>query len=165
MIEKVQKILFVILLVFLGVLIFLSVPKKGLKDEYNWKGKSYSDKTLIEYPGEEEIIQALRQVIDPELGVDIVDLGLFYDVKMKEGDLDVVMTLTFKRCPFSVQIVDNVKGILTSIDGIKKIKLVMTFDPPWTWDRVSPEVRDEIIHNMHKLGLIEMVEEDGHSHE
>lgn len=162
MIEKVQKILFVILLVFLGVLIFLSMPTKGLKDEYNWKGKSYSDKTLTEYPGEEDITRALRQVIDPELGVDIVDLGLFYDIKMNDGNLDVVMTLTFKRCPFSVQILDDVKAILTSMDGIKKIKLVMTFDPPWSWERVSPEVRNEIINNMQKLGLIE---EDGHSHE
>lgn len=161
MIEKIQKVIFIILLITLGVLIFLSMPRGGLKDEYNWKGKSYSDSTVVQTPTETEIIAKLRQVKDPELNVDIIDLGLIYDLKITEGELDIVMTLTFKRCPYAVQLIEDVKTALTSIDGIKKIRLKMTFDPAWSWERVRPEVREGIINNMKQLGIIE----EGPAHE
>ncbi len=161
MIKKVQQVIFIILLITLGVLIFLSIPAGGLKDEYNWKGKSYSDSTALQSPTVSEIIVKLRQVKDPELSVDIIDLGLIYDLKITEGELDIVMTLTFKRCPYAAHIIEDVKSSLTSIDGIKKIRLKMTFDPAWSWERVSPEVRASIINNMKQLGIIE----EGEAHE
>lgn len=161
MIEKIQKVIFIILLITLAVLIYLSMPRGGLKDKYSWEGRSYSDSAALKSPTESEIILKLRQVRDPELSVDIVDLGLIYDLKITEGELDITMTLTFKRCPYSGQIIEDVKSALTSIDGIKLIRLKMTFDPPWSWERVRPEVRDSIISNMKQLGIIE----EGPAHE
>ncbi len=161
MIEKIQKVIFIMLLITLAVLIYLSMPTGGLKNEYDWEGKSSYDSTTLKNPTENEIIEKLRQVKDPELNVDIIDLGLIYDLKITEAELDIVMTLTFQRCPYAVELIDDVKRALTSIDGIKKINLKITFNPPWSWERVRPEVRDSIISNMKQLGIIE----EGPAHE
>ncbi|MCY9277963.1 metal-sulfur cluster assembly factor [Bacillus haynesii] len=86
----------------------------------------------------ENIMGALEQVVDPELGVDIVNLGLVYDVDMDEnGKTDVTMTLTSMGCPLAPIIVDEVKKALADIPEVKEIDVQIVWNPPWTRDKMS----------------------------
>lgn len=86
----------------------------------------------------ENIMGALELVIDPELGVDIVNLGLVYDIEMDENGLTkVTMTLTSMGCPLAGTIVDQVKRALSDIPEVKEVDVNIVFNPPWTKDRMS----------------------------
>ncbi|EIJ81880.1 N-6 adenine-specific DNA methylase YitW [Bacillus methanolicus PB1] len=86
----------------------------------------------------DSILGALELVIDPELGIDIVNLGLVYDLEMdEEGKLTVAMTLTAMGCPLAGTIVDQVKRALADIPEIKDVDVNIVFNPPWTKDRMS----------------------------
>jgi len=86
----------------------------------------------------DSIYSALEQVIDPELGIDIVNLGLVYDVTMEEeGIAKITMTLTAMGCPLAGVIVDQVKQALSDIPEIKDADVNIVWNPPWTKDRMS----------------------------
>lgn len=86
----------------------------------------------------ENLMGALELVIDPELGVDIVNLGLVYDVEMDaEGLTTVTMTLTSMGCPLAGTIVDQVKRALADIPEVKETEVNIVFNPPWTKDKMS----------------------------
>ncbi|OZI12520.1 DNA methyltransferase [Bacillaceae bacterium SAS-127] len=86
----------------------------------------------------ENIMGALEQVIDPELGIDIVNLGLVYDIDMEEdGKTIVTMTLTAMGCPLAGVIVDQVKAALTDIPEVKEVEVNIVWNPPWTRDKMS----------------------------
>ncbi|MFD2443165.1 metal-sulfur cluster assembly factor [Bacillus sp. CGMCC 1.16607] len=86
----------------------------------------------------ENIMGALELVIDPELGVDIVNLGLVYDVEMDDtGFTKVTMTLTSMGCPLAGTIVDQVKRALADIPEVNEVDVSIVFNPPWTKDRMS----------------------------
>ncbi|NHM33673.1 metal-sulfur cluster assembly factor [Neobacillus terrae] len=86
----------------------------------------------------ENILGALELVIDPELGVDIVNLGLVYDIEMdEEGTATVTMTLTAMGCPLAGTIVDQVKRALADIPEVKNTEVNIVFNPPWNKDMMS----------------------------
>lgn len=86
----------------------------------------------------DSIMGALELVIDPELGVDIVNLGLVYDVEMdEEGKTTVTMTLTSMGCPLAGTIVDQVKRALADIPEVKETDVNIVFNPPWSKDMMS----------------------------
>ncbi|WP_316571105.1 metal-sulfur cluster assembly factor [Neobacillus sp. YIM B06451] len=86
----------------------------------------------------DNIMGALELVIDPELGVDIVNLGLVYDVEMDdEGKATVTMTLTSMGCPLAGTIVDQVKRALADIPEVKDVEVNIVFNPPWSRDMMS----------------------------
>ncbi|NMD70826.1 metal-sulfur cluster assembly factor [Bacillus sp. DNRA2] len=86
----------------------------------------------------ENIMGALELVIDPELGIDIVNLGLVYGVDMDEnGKTTVTMTLTAMGCPLAGVIVDQVKTALADISEVKETEVNIVFNPPWTKDKMS----------------------------
>ncbi|WML51560.1 metal-sulfur cluster assembly factor [Neobacillus sp. PS3-12] len=86
----------------------------------------------------ESIMGALELVIDPELGIDIVNLGLIYDLKMDdEGNLTVDMTLTAMGCPLAGTIVDQVKRALADIPEVKDTEVNIVWNPPWNKDMMS----------------------------
>jgi metal-sulfur cluster biosynthetic enzyme len=86
----------------------------------------------------ENIMGALELVIDPELGVDIVNLGLVYDVEMDDnGFTKVTMTLTSMGCPLAGTIVDQVKRALADIPEVNEVDVSIVFNPPWSKDRMS----------------------------
>lgn len=103
-----------------------------------------SDENLPPAPDELALLNALKQVVDPELFVNIVDLGLVYAVQENERKVGVEMTLTSPACPAGPQIISQAKQVLEALPGIKEasIKLVMT--PPWTPDRMTDEARDQL---------------------
>lgn len=86
----------------------------------------------------ESIMGALELVIDPEIGIDIVNLGLVYDVKMEEeGNLIVTMTLTAMGCPLAGTIVDQVKRAVADLPEVKNCEVDIVWNPPWNKDMMS----------------------------
>jgi metal-sulfur cluster biosynthetic enzyme len=83
-------------------------------------------------PLREEVIDALRRVMDPELQLDVWQLGLIYDLKLDaEGNLKILMTLTTPSCPYADELLNSLKQVVTSTPGVKSLDLELTFDPPW----------------------------------
>ncbi len=88
------------------------------------------------------VIEALRNVYDPEMPVNIYDLGLIYDISLEEGPVvKVTMTLTSPNCPVAESLPLEVTRALRSIDGILNSEVKITFDPPWDYERMSDEAR------------------------
>jgi len=90
---------------------------------------------------EKDIRTALKGVKDPELGLDLVVLGLIYDIEIEGDHVDTVMSLTSPMCPVAGQIVEDVKTAIEAVDGVGSAEVELTFDPPWTPERISPLIR------------------------
>ncbi|MCJ7479297.1 MAG: metal-sulfur cluster assembly factor [Candidatus Nanohaloarchaeota archaeon QJJ-7] len=97
-------------------------------------------------PTEEEVHEKLEQVIDPELGINIVDLGLVYEIDAEEGDIHVLMTLTTPGCPLHDVFREEVKKNVSELEGLEgeDIEVELTFDPPWSREDMSDEARAEL---------------------
>ncbi len=80
---------------------------------------------------EEEVLETLRQVIDPELGCNIVDLGLVYHVAIDEGKVRILMTLTTPGCPMHESIRWGVEAVLLNLDAVQAAEVEVVWDPPW----------------------------------
>ena len=90
----------------------------------------------------EEIITAIKSVQDPELMLNIYDLGLIYEINQKEnGDVDIVMTLTSPTCPLAGDMPKMVANAVSSVLGTGIITVKLTFDPPWGLDKLSEEIK------------------------
>lgn len=86
------------------------------------------------------IIDVLKSIYDPEIPVDIYELGLIYDVQLSDqGEVKIIMTLTTPNCPVADSLPEEVRLKVSSIEGIKHAELELTFDPPWTKDMMSEE--------------------------
>jgi len=92
-------------------------------------------------PTEEEVVEALRGVEDPELGMDIVELGLFYDAELDGANVKVTYTLTSMGCPAGPMIEEDIRRVLHEIPGVGEVESELTFDPPWTPDRMSEDAK------------------------
>ena len=95
-------------------------------------------------PDQETITTALRTVKDPELNVNIVDLGLVYTIQTRDDQVDVEMTLTSPACPAGPEILRNAVAAIEKIDGVAKANVKLVMSPPWSPDRMSDEARDEL---------------------
>lgn len=92
-------------------------------------------------PDREEIMEALENVIDPELGLDFVSLGLVYDVEIEDNDVYVTFTLTYPGCPIGPQVSEQIKEFVGDLDGVEGVHPKMVFDPPWTPDKMSEDAK------------------------
>ena len=90
--------------------------------------------------------KALRQVKDPEVGLNIMDLGLVYDVEVHEGDVHVKMTLTSPGCPAGAQIMGDVDQSVRMLDGVTGVEVELVWEPFWTPERIDPKVRSFLGH-------------------
>ena len=98
---------------------------------------------------EHKIIEALKTVFDPEIPVDIYELGLIYDVRIHEKvdniqQVDILMTLTSPNCPVAESLPLEVKEAVLSVDGVDNVNLELTFDPPFTADMMSEVAKLEL---------------------
>jgi metal-sulfur cluster biosynthetic enzyme len=97
---------------------------------------------------EDAILAALRQVRDPELMVNVVDLGLIYGVGVDEvegkSNIRVVMTMTTPACPFGPELVQEVKNVVGDLESVGQVEVHVTLNPPWTPDRMTEAARDEL---------------------
>ncbi len=90
----------------------------------------------------EEVTDALRDVIDPELGLDFVELGLIYDVEVEDqGTVKVTFTLTSPGCPIGPQVSEQIEEFVSELDGVNQVESTMTFSPPWTPERMSEDAK------------------------
>ena len=92
----------------------------------------------------EQVYNELKKVMDPELHISIVDLGLIYEVEVKDSQADVLMTLTFPGCPLGSIIHQEINEKLATLRGVEKINLKITFDPPWDFSKVSEVAKQEL---------------------
>ena len=92
-------------------------------------------------PTVDDVQDALSNVIDPELGLDFVELGLIYSVEIEDGDVFVTFTLTSPGCPIGPQVGDQIEEFVGELDGVTRVYPKMTFSPPWTPDMMSEEAK------------------------
>lgn len=91
--------------------------------------------------------KALRAVKDPELGLNIIDIGLVYDVTVsEEGQAHVTMTLTSPGCPAGAEIMDDVRKTITDLEGVTGVEVELVWEPYWTPERMDPRVRAFLGH-------------------
>ena len=95
---------------------------------------------------EAEVMDALRECYDPEIPVNIVDLGLIYDVKSdnETGNVDILMTLTALGCPMAGEVVEEVEMRVKQVENVQSCKVEMTFDPPWSPERMTEDAKWEL---------------------
>jgi metal-sulfur cluster biosynthetic enzyme len=89
----------------------------------------------------EDVTDALREVIDPELGLDFVELGLIYDVEIEDGTVRVTYTLTSPGCPIGPQVSEQIEEFVSELDGVDEVQPTMTFSPAWTPERMSEDAK------------------------
>ena len=92
-------------------------------------------------PTKDEVVEALHQVEDPELGMDIVELGLLYDVEVEGPKVKVIHTLTSMGCPVGPMIQENIDQIARSMPEVDDVEVELTWDPPWTPEKMSEDAK------------------------
>jgi metal-sulfur cluster biosynthetic enzyme len=92
-------------------------------------------------PTRDEVIEALRQVEDPELGMDIVDLGLLYDVEIEGPKVKVTHSLTSMGCPVGPLIQEDINRVTREVPGVEDVDVELTWDPPWTPEKMSDDAK------------------------
>lgn len=93
-------------------------------------------------PAPDAVRKALRAVKDPELNLNIIDIGLVYDVEVADGgQVRVKMTLTSPGCPAGTEILDDVKRVLADMEGVESVDVELVWDPYWTPEKMDPRVR------------------------
>ena len=93
---------------------------------------------------EKDIQDVLRAVKDPELNLDLVVLGLIYDIEITDCDVHIVMSLTSPMCPVAEQLVSEVEASVLAVEGVTTCEVELTFDPPWTPERIAPLIRSSL---------------------
>jgi metal-sulfur cluster biosynthetic enzyme len=92
-------------------------------------------------PTRDDVIEALRGVEDPELGMDIVELGLLYDVEVEGPNVKVIHTLTSMGCPVGPMIQENVDQIVRAMPDVQDVEVELTWDPPWSPEKMSDDAK------------------------
>ena len=91
-----------------------------------------------------EIIDALREVYDPEIPINVYDLGLIYTIEPNNGQVHIKMSLTSPTCPTADYIQEMITSAISAVQGVKDVEIELTFEPRWTPDRVSEDAREEL---------------------
>jgi metal-sulfur cluster biosynthetic enzyme len=89
----------------------------------------------------DDMFEALRQVEDPELGMDIVDLGLLYDVEIHGAKVKVIHSLTSMGCPAGPMIQEDIHRVASEVPGVENVEVELTWDPPWTPEKMSEDAK------------------------
>jgi metal-sulfur cluster biosynthetic enzyme len=93
---------------------------------------------------EQDVLEALREIYDPELGVNIVDLGLVYDVEIDDGTVHIRMTLTSPGCPLGATIEREVRQTFHLLPAVRDLDLQLVWDPPWGLERINEAGREAL---------------------
>ena len=112
------------------------LPNKN--GSYTREFKNEDSNNLI---SEEEVVKCIKSVMDPEIPVNLYDLGLIYSIKINENNVVIKMTLTNPNCPVAGQMPENVGKSIQHLDGLKSIKVSLVWDPPWSKDLMSEDAK------------------------
>lgn len=93
---------------------------------------------------EEQVLEALKDVYDPEIGVNIVDLGLVYETKIEGSNVDIEMTLTSMGCPVGPILVQQIQEVTQGLDGVEDVDVNIVWDPPWHPEMMSEDAKLEL---------------------
>jgi metal-sulfur cluster biosynthetic enzyme len=93
---------------------------------------------------EETVLENLKQIIDPEVGINIVDMGLIYGVDIKEETVGITMTLTSPGCPAGGQLVNGTQHVTQQLEGIDEVNIDVVWTPPWTPEMMTDDAKDEL---------------------
>ena len=96
---------------------------------------------MASMPSVDEVEEALSNIIDPELGLDFVELGLIYEVETEDSEVYVTFTLTSPGCPIGPQVADQIREYVLELDGVEKVHPKMVFTPPWTPELMSEDAK------------------------
>jgi metal-sulfur cluster biosynthetic enzyme len=100
-----------------------------------------TDSAATRSPEIDDVMEALENVIDPELGLDFVSLGLVYDVEIEGGDVHITFTLTTPACPIGPQVTEQMIEFVSEVEGVEKVFPKMVFSPPWSPERMSEDAK------------------------
>jgi FeS assembly SUF system protein len=104
-----------------------------------------NDNSLYKKDLEEKVITILKDIYDPEIPVNIYEIGLIYEIQIEDDStVKIVMTLTTPNCPVAESLPSEVRQRIKEIEGVKDVDLELTFEPPWTMEMLSPEARLEL---------------------
>ena len=92
----------------------------------------------------EDVLESLRDVYDPEIPINVVDLGLIYGVDVEDANVEIKMTLTFAGCGMGPQIAQQAEWRVAELEGIKDVSVEMVWDPPWSPDLISDEGKKQL---------------------
>jgi metal-sulfur cluster biosynthetic enzyme len=95
-------------------------------------------------PDQALIYEKLKQIYDPEVGINIVDMGLIYSLDIAENKVEITMTLTSPGCPAGPQILSQIDSQVKTLDGIEDVDIKVVWSPPWSPDMLSEEARDQL---------------------
>ncbi|HLI46743.1 MAG TPA: metal-sulfur cluster assembly factor [Geobacterales bacterium] len=96
---------------------------------------------MSEEPTEKEVLEALKNCYDPEIPVNIVDLGLIYELKIEQGVVKIKMTLTSPFCPVGPFVIEQVREEVMKVKGVKDVQVELVWEPRWTPDRMNDEAK------------------------
>jgi FeS assembly SUF system protein len=118
--------------------------KKQRANKWNKKHINVMNEEQMQLLGE-KVVEVLHNVYDPEIPVDIYELGLIYDVRVSDlGSIEIDMTLTSPSCPVAESMPEEVKQKVSSLDEVKDVEVIMVFEPTWTKDMMSEEAKLEL---------------------
>jgi metal-sulfur cluster biosynthetic enzyme len=100
-----------------------------------------TEDTAAQAPDRDDVMEALENVIDPELGLDFVSLGLVYDVEVEGSEVHITFTLTSPGCPIGPQVTEQMKEFVSEVEGVEKVFPKMVFSPPWSPERMSEDAK------------------------
>jgi metal-sulfur cluster biosynthetic enzyme len=100
-----------------------------------------TEETATQSPDVDDVMEALENVIDPELGLDFVSLGLVYEVEVEGADVHITFTLTSPGCPIGPQVTEEMKQFVSEVDRVEKVFPKMVFSPPWSPERMSEDAK------------------------
>ena len=100
-----------------------------------------TEETATKAADHDAVMEALENVIDPELGLDFVSLGLVYEVEVEGADVHITFTLTSPGCPNGPQVTEQMKEFVGEVDGVEKVFPKMVFSPPWSPERMSEDAK------------------------
>jgi metal-sulfur cluster biosynthetic enzyme len=95
-------------------------------------------------PDETAVYEALKQIHDPEVGINIVDMGLIYSLEIDGDNVDITMTLTSPGCPVGPQILGEIDSTVKGLGGVENVDIKVVWSPPWSPDMLSEEARDQL---------------------
>lgn len=142
--DIIRYLVIAVILATIVALLVVMTYSGSIKMSYHWT-KSPSQAS-VEPVTEEHVRSLLARVLDSELGVNIVELGLVYEIGLPSpGAVDVTMTLTTPHCPYGGTIIDDIQKNLMADQSINDARLRIVFEPAWSWSRVDKGVRERII--------------------
>ena len=99
---------------------------------------------MIDLVTKQDVIKALKKCYDPEIGISLVDMGLIYDVQVKNDKVHIKMTLTTPACPMHAFMINDVEEKVKKLKRVKEVKVELVWDPPWTIDKMSKDAKKRL---------------------